>query len=108
VNNVLKLDNTINVSNDYKQQILAELKAPNAKSFNTLRQILADADLNDYEDLYRFLYDSLGEYSKNNDGILIIYIEEYKFHSLSRVDQEICFCALLSRILGVINKKNIL
>ena len=77
VNNVLKLDNTINVSNDYKQQILAELKAPNTKSFNTLRQILADADLNDYEDLYRFLYDSLGEYSKNNDGILIIYIEVY-------------------------------
>ena len=108
VNNVLKLDNTINVSNDYKQQILAELKAPNAKSFNTLRQILADADLNDYEDLYRFLYDSLGEYSKNNDGILIIYIEEYKFHSLSRVDQEICFMALLSKILQTISNKKIL
>ena len=105
---MLKLDNTINVSNDYKQQILAELKAPNAKSFNTLRQILADADLNDYEDLYRFLYDSLGEYSKNNDGILIIYIEEYKFHSLSRVDQEICFMALLSKILQTISNKKVL
>ena len=108
VGGVLKLDNTINVSNDYKQQILAELKAPNAKSFNTLRQILADADLNDYEDLYRFLYDSLGEYSKNNDGILIIYIEEYKFHSLSRVDQEICFMALLSKILQTISNKKVL
>jgi len=108
VNNVLKLDNTINVSNDYKQQILAELKSPNAKSFNTLRQILADADLNDYEYLYRFLYDSLGEYSKNNDGILIIYIEEYKFHSLSRVDQEICFMALLSKILQTISNKKVL
>jgi DNA polymerase III delta prime subunit len=108
VNNVLKLDNTINVSNDYKQQIMAELKAPNTKSFNILRQILADADLNDYEDLYRFLYDSLGEYSKNNDGILIIYIEEYKFHSLSRVDQEICFMALLSKILQTISNKKVL
>lgn len=108
VGGVLKLDNTINVSNDYKQQILAELKSPNAKSFNTLRQILADADLNDYEDLYRFLYDSLGEYSKNNDGILIIYIEEYKFHSLSRVDQEICFMALLSKILQTISNKKVL
>ena len=62
VNNVLTLDNTINVSNDHKEKILTELKSPSTKSFNNIRQILADADLSDYEDMYRFLYDNLGDY----------------------------------------------
>jgi replication factor C small subunit len=108
VNNVLTLDNTINVSNDHKEKILTELKSPSTKSFNNIRQILADADLSDYEDMYRFLYDNLGDYSKGNDGMIIIYIEEYKFHSLSRVDQEICFIALISKILSTISNKKVL
>ena len=108
VNNVLTLDNTINISNDHKEKILTELKSPSTKSFNNIRQILADADLSDYEDMYRFLYDNLGDYSKGNDGIIIIYIEEYKFHSLSRVDQEICFIALISKILSTISNKKVL
>lgn len=108
VNNVLTLDNTINVSNDHKEKILTELKSPSTKSFNNIRQILSDADLSDYEDMYRFLYDNLGDYSKGNDGMIIIYIEEYKFHSLSRVDQEICIMSLFSRILSTILNKKVL
>jgi DNA polymerase III delta prime subunit len=105
VDNILKLDNSINISNDYKDKILSELKTPTSKSLNNIRQIIADADLNDYEDLYRFLYDSLDQYSKANEGTLIIIIEEYKFHSLSRIDQEICFCACISKLLQNLTKK---
>lgn len=105
VNNVLTLDDTVSVSDDYKNKILAELKTVTSKSFNSIRQIIADADLNDYEDLYRFLYDSLDQYSKGNEGILIIIIEEYKFHSLSRVDQEICFMACIAKLMQNLTKK---
>jgi DNA polymerase III delta prime subunit len=105
VDNILKLDNSINISNDYKDKVLNELKTPTSKSLNNIRQIIADADLNDYEDLYRFLYDSLDQYSKTNEGILIIIIEEYKFHSLSRTDQEICFCACIFKLLQNLTKK---
>lgn len=105
VNNVLTLDDTVSISDDYKNKILTELKTITSKSFNSIRQIIADADLNDYEDLYRFLYDSLDQYSKGNEGILIIIIEEYKFHSLSRVDQEICFMACIAKLIQNLTKK---
>ena len=105
VNNVLTLDDTVSISDDYKNKILTELKTVTSKSFNNIRQIISDAGLNDYDELYRFLYDSLNQYSKGNDGILIIYIEEYKLHSLSRVDQEICFMACIAKLIQNLNKK---
>jgi DNA polymerase III delta prime subunit len=98
VNNEIKLDNSITISDDYKDRILNELKKPNPKSFTTIRQILADADLNDYTDLYRFLYDTVDQYTKDA-GLITIIIEEYKYHSIVRIDQELCFAACISKIL---------
>ncbi|CAB4138516.1 HolB ATPase involved in DNA replication [uncultured Caudovirales phage] len=107
VNNEIKLDSSITVSDDYKNQILETLKNPKPNSFNTVRQILADADLSDYTDLYRFLYDNIDEYTKNNVGEIIILIEEYRYHSVVRIDQEICFCALISKIISILLFKTI-
>jgi DNA polymerase III delta prime subunit len=107
VNNEIKLDSSITVSDDYKNQILETLKNPKSNAFNTVRQILADADLSDYTDLYRFLYDNIDEYTKNNVGEIIILIEEYRYHSVVRIDQEICFCALISKIISILLFKTI-
>jgi hypothetical protein len=107
VNNEIKLDSSITVSDDYKNQILEVLKNPKSTAFNTVRQILADADLSDYTDLYRFLYDNIDEYTKNNVGEIIILIEEYRYHSVVRIDQEICFCALISKIISILLFKTI-
>ena len=107
VNNEIKLDSSITVSDDYKNQILETLKNPKSNPFNTVRQILADADLSDYTDLYRFLYDNIDEYTKNNVGEIIILIEEYRYHSVVRIDQEICFCALISKIISILLFKTI-
>jgi len=98
VNNEIKLDSSLTVSDDYKDSILNELKKPNLKSFNTIRQVLADADLSDYTDLYRFLYDTVDQYAKDA-GLITIIIEEYKYHSVVRIDQELCFMACISKIL---------
>jgi DNA polymerase III delta prime subunit len=98
VNGEIKLDSSITISDDYKSQILEALKKPKSNTFNIIRQIIADADLSDYTDLYRFLYDTIDQYAKNS-GIITIIIEEYKYHSMSRIDQELCFMACVSKIL---------
>lgn len=98
VNGEIKLDSSITISDDYKSQILEALKKPKSNSFNTIRQVVADANLNDYTDLYRFLYDNIDQYTTNG-GLVTIIIEEYKYHSIVRVDQEICFMACISKIL---------
>ena len=102
VDNVLTLDKSIDSTDDYKEKIVAELKTPSSKSFNNIRQIVANTDLDDFGDLYRFLYDQLGEYAKGNEGIVIIILEEYLYHSTFRLDKEINLMACISKILETI------
>jgi DNA polymerase III delta prime subunit len=102
VDNVLTLDKSIDSTDDYKEKVVAELKTPSSKSFNNIRQIIANTDLDDFGDLYRFLYDQLGEYAKGNEGLVIIILEEYLYHSTFRLDKEINLMACISKILETI------
>ena len=102
INNALVVDKSINTTDDYKDKILEELKKPSIKTFNNIRQIIANADLSDYEDLYKFLYDKLNEYAKGNEGLVIICLEEYMYHATFRLDKEINFMACIAKILETI------
>jgi DNA polymerase III delta prime subunit len=102
VDNVLTLDKSIDSTDDYKEKVVAELKTPSSKSFNNIRQIVANTDLDDFGDLYRFLYDQLGEYAKGSEGLVIIILEEYLYHSTFRLDKEINLMACISKILETI------
>jgi len=102
VDNVLTLDKSIDSTDDYKEKVVDELKTPSSKSFNNIRQIVANTDLDDFGDLYRFLYDQLGEYAKGSEGLVIIILEEYLYHSTFRLDKEINLMACISKILETI------
>jgi DNA polymerase III delta prime subunit len=104
VEGTLKIDNTV-LTGGYKDALLKELKSPSNTSFKNIRQILADSNLDDFEDVYRFLYDSLDEYGKNdiNKAMIIIEIESYMHHANFRIDKEINVCALIASILKIIN-----
>ena len=108
VNNVegtLKVDKNV-LTGGYKDALLKELKSPSKDSFKNIRQILADSNLDDFEDVYRFLYDSLDEYGNNDlaKALIIIEIENYMYHANFRIDKEINVCALIASILKIINQ----
>ena len=86
--------------------MLKELKSPSKDSFKNIRQILADSNLDDFEEIYRFLYDSLDEYGNNDlsKALIVIEIENYMYHANFRIDKEINVMALLASILKTINK----
>jgi replication factor C small subunit len=102
------IDKNILVSSNYKNQILTELCKPTSKSFNNIRQIIADSGANDFEDLFRFLFDNVDKYAPTSMGEVIIYIEEYQYHSNFRIDKEINVMALLSRILSLTLSKRVI
>jgi len=102
------IDKNILVSSNYKNQILMELCKPTSKSFNNIRQIIADSGANDFEDLFRFLFDNIDKYAPTSMGEVIIYIEEYQYHSNFRIDKEINAMALLSRILSLTLSKRVI
>ena len=104
VDNTLKVDKTV-LAGGYKDALLKELKSPSKTSFKNIRQILADSNLDDFEDVYRFLYDTLDEYGKNDlaKALIVIEIENYMYHANFRLDKEINVMALLASVLKIIN-----
>ena len=105
VDGELVIDISVLTSSNYKDAILKELKAANKNSFKNIRQILADSNLDDFEEIYRFLYDNLDEYGKDDltKVSIIIEIENYMYHANFRIDKEINLMALICSILKLIN-----
>jgi len=104
----LDVDSSSLISNAYIDKIIGELKKPNNHSLKNIRQIIADSNTENYDDLYKILYERLDEFSLGNEGEIIILLEEYMYHSAFRVDKEINIISCLYKILQLITKKKIL
>ena len=104
VDGELVIDTSILTSSNYTDAILKELKTPSKNNFKNIRQILADSNLDDFEGIYRFLYDNLDEYGKDDltKVSIIIEIENYMYHANFRIDKEINLMALICSILKTI------
>ena len=108
VDNKLVLDKSINVTDDYQTKIIDELKKPSSKSFNNIRQLIANSETDDFESLYKVLYDRLNEYSNGNEGAVIIILEEGLYHACFVLDKEINVMSTISRILEMISTKKVI
>jgi replication factor C small subunit len=97
-NNKLIIDKSILVSSNYMTQVVKELSKPKPK-WNEVRQIIANSNVQDFEELYRFLYDNSNLYSPGNEGMVAIYINEYSYQANFRIDKEINMLALISKLI---------
>jgi hypothetical protein len=64
-----------------------------------IRQIIINANVSDFEEFYRYLYDNASKYSKGNEGMVAVYINEYSYQANFRIDKEICTMALVAKII---------
>jgi replication factor C small subunit len=64
-----------------------------------IRKIVADAQIQDFTELYRVLFDYVEQYAPNKISQAIIAIAEGQFRDGQVVDKEICFIAVLHTIL---------
>ena len=103
-NNTLTVDKSILVSSNYMTQILKILcgKKPDWKE---IRQIIANANVQDFEELYRYLFDNAEHYASGNEGMVAYYINEYSFQSTFRIDKEINCMALISKLIELAKPK---
>ena len=94
----LVIDKSVLVSSNYMTQVLKELS--NAKpNWRNIRQIIANANVNDFEELYRYLYDNASKYADGMEGMVAIYINEYSYQSNFRIDKEINAMALIQKLI---------
>jgi replication factor C small subunit len=96
--NKLIIDKSILVSSRYMDQVLRELvqKKP---SWSNIRQIILDANVQDFEELYRYLYENAGLYAGGREGMVAVYINEYSYQANFRIDKEINVMALIAKLI---------
>ena len=108
VDNVLTLPGTLSSNNDFNKQIIDELKKPSSKTFNTIRQIIADNNISSFDDVYKYLYDNDNHYAVGCEGQIAIILNECIYQSNFKVDLEINFMSCISRIIDVLKTNKIL
>ena len=92
----LILDSKSLVNTDFENKVVAALK--NKAKLNNIRQIIADSGAQQFESLFRCLYDNVEEYT-TNIGDAIIIISQYQYEYSFVVDKEICVAAMLNKLL---------
>ena len=97
-NQKLVIDKSVLVSSNYMTLILKELS--NAKpKWREIRQIIANANVSDFEELYRYLYDNAHVYASGREGMVAIFINEYSYQSNFRIDKEINCMGLIVKLI---------
>ena len=99
INNHLTIDDSLLVSASYLSAILNELnkQKPNIKE---IRQIIQDSNVDDFEELFRFLFDNAGTYLPDREGTVAILINEHQYKANFRIDKEINVISLLQQIIN--------
>jgi len=96
--NKLTIDKSVLVSSNYMVQVLKELS--NAKpKWCEIRQIIANSNTQDFEELYRYLYDNANVYASGREGMVAVYINEYSYQANFRIDKEINLMGLIARLI---------
>jgi DNA polymerase III delta prime subunit len=108
IDNKLTLPNTLGKNEDVQSKILNELKKPTTKTFNNIRQIIADNDVSSFEDVFKHLYECTNEYAVGCEGQIAVIINECIYQSNFRVDLEINFMSAISRIVEILKQNKIL
>ena len=98
IDNDLKLDQSILVSSNYIDKVINELS--NKANFKTVRQIIADANVDDFDELFKSLYTKASEYLPGKEGTASILINEHQYKSNFRIDKEINIMSLIQQIIN--------
>jgi len=99
----LEIAQDIKLLSGYCEKVLAELKdttRPADTIFKNIRQIIVDAKVRDFDDLFRYLFENLNEFSgKGSQANIILTLADYQFKAAQVIDKEIMVSAMIIQIL---------
>ena len=96
--NVIRLDKSTLVSSNYIDKVITELKGK--ADFKTIRQIIADANVDDFDELFKALYERVSEYLPGKEGTAAILINDHQYKANFRIDKEINTMSLISNLIN--------
>jgi replication factor C small subunit len=101
---MLNLDQSILVSSNYIDKVINALsegsKHNKIDCYNDIRQIIADANVDDFDELFRALYERSSEYLQDKEGTASILINEHQYKANFRIDKEINTMSLIQNLIN--------
>ena len=94
----LSLDQSVLVSSNYIDKVITALT--NKSKFNDIRQIIADANVDDFDELFKALYERASEYLPGKEGTATILINEHQYKANFRIDKEINTMSLIQNLIN--------
>jgi DNA polymerase III delta prime subunit len=102
LNGTLKIYKENAVDIDFLQKLVSLLKTPSKPGvFNEIRQFVVDADNNNLEMVYKYLYDKVSDFAPGKEPIVILELAESIYQSTLVLTQarDITFVACIYKIL---------
>ena len=94
------------LTSTYCDKVIEELKSSSTNTkqkFTNIRQIIADARVRQFDDLFRKLFDTIDEWApEGKQAMSILSIADYQYKSALVVDKEINAMALIVNLLQIL------
>lgn len=94
----LSPDKDVLVATNYIKEVLKYLKGTKP-SFKDIRQIIANSGVNDYEELFRALFDHASLYAPELEGSIAVVLNEHLYQANFRIDKEINIMSAIAKII---------
>ena len=99
----LKLDTSSVIDSDIKSKVVEILKGNDAKpnKWKNIRQAIADSRVQDFSEMYSYLYEKVDEYGGSNTSNIILILSESQHKDALVVDKEITFMSCIIQIVAL-------
>jgi replication factor C small subunit len=95
------------LDDNWCKQLIQILNKREKNAWYQVRQLVADAQVDDFQTAYRYMFDHLANFSYGHDAELSVILDDFIWRAGVVPDKEINFSAAIAKILDT-NKKQIL
>jgi replication factor C small subunit len=95
------------INDSWCKQLVQILNKRDTKAWYQIRQLVADAQVDDFQIAYRYMFDNLAEFSYGHDAEISIVLDDFIWRAGVVPDKEINFAACIAKVLEL-NKKQVL
>jgi len=95
------------IDDNWCKPLVEILKKRDKNAWYQVRQLVADAQVDDFQTAYRYMFDHMTEFSYGNDAQLSVILDDFIWRAGVVPDKEINFAACIAKVLET-NKKQIL
>ena len=89
------------LNTDWLSKLVEVLSGKDKKAWYTIRQLVADAQVDDFQVAYRYMFDNLAKFSNGHDAEISIILDDFIWRGGVVPDKEINFAACIAKILEI-------